>query len=134
MIGVIVVSHGNLASEVIFTVESIIGRQTHLEAVDILASDTESLAVKKLEAAINKLNGTEEILILVELFGSSACNRCLSLSKIHSDIKQVSVVTGFNLPMIFKVLTYRDRLSLTELAWRACEGGKAGIVNVSENR
>lgn len=136
MIGVIVVGHGNLASTIISTAESIMGKQAALETVDILASDPENLALEKLKTAFNKLSNNKDILVLVELFGSSACNRCLSLSKNYSkrkQVKQVRVVSGFNLPMIFKVLTYRDKLSLTELAWRACEGGKAGIVNVSEN-
>ena len=79
----------------------------------------------KLNAALETVE-VDEALILSDIFGGSVSNTCLYFAK---DKKHIAVVTGVNLPMVLKVLTYRDNVGLGELVSLACKGGRDGILD-----
>jgi mannose/fructose/sorbose-specific phosphotransferase system IIA component len=126
MIGIIVAGHGNFASEIISIAESILGKQKFLKAVSVNTGEGEFILKSELEAALERMEA-DEVLILSDIFGGSVCNTCLHLANDKAD---VGLVTGINLPMILKVLTYRNSVDLDELISIACEGGKTGILDV----
>jgi len=156
MVGIIVTTCGNLALNFIETVEMVLGKQEFVETVGIIPQDSADdisfnlkIAIEKLQNASfvpdvgaqgrtptraklrQKLSG---VLILSGIYGESCCNFSLSLCR-RSNITSscpLRVVTGVNLPMLFKVFTYRKVLSLDELAARACEGGQEGIFDATE--
>jgi PTS system mannose-specific IIA component len=126
MIGIIVAGHGNFASEIISVVESIMGKQKCLEAVSVRAGEGEHALRSKLDAVLN-MTEIDEVLILSDIFGGSVSNACLYFAE--SMRSQVAVVTGVNLPMVLKVLTYRETVDLGELVSLACKGGREGILD-----
>jgi mannose/fructose-specific phosphotransferase system component IIA len=123
MIGVIVAGHGNLASEVISTAEKTLGKQEHLEAVSMKVGEGEGALRTKLDAVL-RMSKVDDVIVLADIFGSSFSKECVYLAKNRG---HVAVVTGVNLPMVLKVLTYRQRVDLSELVSLACAGGKEGI-------
>ncbi len=123
MIGVIVAGHGKLASEIISTAEKTLGKQEHLEAVSMQVGEGENTLRSKLDAVL-KMSEVDDVLVLADIFGSSFSKECVSLAKNNG---HVAVVTGVNLPMMLKVLTYRGRADIDELVLLACRGGKEGI-------
>ena len=123
MIGVVVAGHGNFASEVIATAEKALGKQEHLEAVSVKVGEGENSLKNKLDAIL-KMSEIDDVLVLADIFGSSFSRECIYLAKNKG---HVAVVTGVNLPMVLKVLTYRKRTDLVELVSLACKGGKEGI-------
>jgi len=125
MIGIIVAGHGNLASEIISTAEKIMGKQKYLEAVSVKVGEGEQALRNKLDVAL-KVMEVDGLLILSDIFGSSFSNACIYFAK---DRTHTAVVTGVNLPMVLKVLTYRDRVDLGELVLLACKGGRDGILD-----
>jgi len=125
MIGVIVAGHGNLASEIISTAERVMGKQEYLEAVSVKVGEGEDNLKDKLNAVL-RMTEISEVLVLSDIFGSSFSNVCMHFAK---DAGQVGVVTGVNLPMVIKVLTYRNSVDLRELVSLACKGGKDGILD-----
>jgi len=125
MIGVIIAAHGNLASEIISTAERVMGKQKYLEAVSVKVGEEEDNLREKLNAVL-RMTEISKVIVLVDIFGSSFCNVCMHFAK---DAGQVGVVTGVNLPMVIKVLTYRDSVDLRELVSLACKGGKEGILD-----
>lgn len=125
MIGVIIVGHGNLASEIISVVESILGKQNLLESVSVKVGEGEETLRQNLER-ISNIKEIDGILILSDIFGGSFSNSCVYFAK---NTKHVGVVTGVNLPMVLKVLTYRNSVSLADLVSLACKGGKDGILD-----
>ena len=125
MIGVIIVGHGNFASELVSISENILGKQKYLEMASVKAGEGEYVLHNKLNELMSNME-INDVMILSDIFGGSISNMCLYFAKNKGHI---AVVTGVNLPMVLKVLTYRDRVSLNELISVACKGGKDGIVD-----
>ncbi len=125
MIAIIVAGHGNFASEIISIAENIMGKQKCLEAVSVNAGEGEHTFRNKLDAVLKTME-VVDVLILSDIFGGSVSNTCLYFAK---NKRHAAVVTGINLPMVLKVLTYRERVDLRELVSLACKGGKDGILD-----
>ena len=134
MIGIIVTTYGKLASDFIETVEIVLGEQEFVETVGVMPQDSANDILTNLKAAIEKLQDSDGVLILAGIFGESCCNFSLSLCRCDNIISScpLRVVTGVNLPMLFKVFTYRSILNLDKLAACACEGGQEGIFDATE--
>ena len=76
----------------------------------------------ELRRVTKSLDDGDGVLVLADLFGSTPCNIARSL-----DNHNITIITGFNLPMLMRVLNYAH-LPLKELADKAVEGGKNGIL------
>ena len=128
MIGILLVTHGTLGDVLIDCATHILGnRPDQVAAVNINGH----AGHEEVEAAINtrltELEQGEGVLILADIYGATPCNcvtRALARSKVEG-------VTGVNLPMLIKVLSYRY-LTLAELASKAVSGGVEGIFNLAD--
>jgi mannose/fructose/sorbose-specific phosphotransferase system IIA component len=128
LISIIIVGHGNFASELVSISQTILGKQKYLEIVSIKAGEGEHALHSRLTELMDTME-IDDVMILSDIFGGSISNMCLYFAKRKG---HVAVVTGVNLPMVLKVLTYRDRVNLKELVSLACKGGKDGIVDACE--
>jgi mannose/fructose-specific phosphotransferase system component IIA len=124
MIAVVIIGHGNIASETVSVAERIIGKQEHFEAINVRVGEAEETIKQNLDRII-KMAEIDGVLILSDLLGSSFSNTCIYVAR-NSDC--VAVVTGFNMPMVLKVLTHRKDVELSELVLLACKWGKEGIL------
>lgn len=128
MVGIILITHGNLGDEFIKVSGKIYGALKQVYAVAILPDEGKSIVMEKLKETFSKADTGDGVLLLTDGFGGSPSNLCLNfLKESHCEI-----VTGLNLSMLLEVLCYQDRLVLKELAARAESGGKRGIVYASE--
>jgi len=125
LIGVIVIGHGNFASELVSLSEGILAKQKYFDMASVKAGEGEYALHTKLNELMGNME-IDDVMILSDIFGGSISNMCLYFAKNKG---HVAVVTGVNLPMVLKVLTYRDSVSLNELVSVACKGGKDGIVD-----
>ena len=123
MIRVVVAGHGDLASDIMATAERTLGKQEHLEAVSVRFGEAEDDLKNKLSTVLDMAEGND-VIVLSDIFGSSFCTGCVCLAR---DKGHVAVVTGVNLPMVLKVLTYRGRVDLPGLVSLACKSGREGI-------
>ncbi len=123
MIRVVVAGHGNLAYDIITTAERTLGKQESLKAVSVKFGEGESDLRSKLSTVLDMAEHGD-VIVLSDIFGSSFSKGCVGLAK---DERRVAVVTGVNLPMVLKVLTYRGRVDLPELVSLACKSGREGI-------
>ncbi len=129
MIGVLIVTHGNLAYELIKSAEMIKG---DIEGIIPLSLDAKT-GVEKIKkdvmAAIKKAESGEGVLIMTDLFGGTPSNISLSFLKEN----KVEVVTGVNLPMLLKISDIReDNKSLEEFANLVKVYGRKNIYLASE--
>lgn len=125
MIGVVLVSHGDLASELLRAAEIISGKIENIVAVDIppkMGMEEIHIAV---EAAIRTVDAGKGVLLLIDMFGGTPSNIGLSFLATH----QVEVVTGVNLPMMVKLPIARQTMPLPELAKYLLEYGQRNITN-----
>ena len=123
MIGIVVVAHFNLAREMVAATELIVGKQEQFEYVDIFPDEDVDKIKKKLTDALKNVDTGQGAIILTDMFGGTPSN--ISLSFLHEG--KVEVVTGTNLPMLIKLVTYRQGKGLSELAAFISSYGKKNI-------
>lgn len=132
MIGIIVLTHGDLAKEVINTAESAAGHQEGLEAVCFSGRiDPEDLG-RETREAIKRRDEGEGVILLTDTYGSTCSNIARSVLEDNGNRHRIEIVTGVNLPMLLDLIMSRDKLSLKEAAKKAEQAGKKAIVNVRE--
>ena len=128
MIGVVVVTHGQLATELVNAAETIVGDLPQFAAVSIGWHDDVDDAREEIKQAIARVQGQEGVLILTDMFGGTPANLALTFLD-----ERVEVVTGVNLPMILKLATARaDALALRAAAELVASHGQKNITLASE--
>src|SRR5262245_22361748 len=125
MIGIVVVTHGNLARELVQAARPIVGDIPGIAAVSIGWGDEAGTARAAIDAALAEV-GAEGALILTDMFGGTPTN--LSLPSLS---ERVEIVTGVNLPMLIKLTSHREG-DLKEIARVIRDQGKGAIYVASE--
>jgi len=126
MVGVVIVTHCDLAGELLRATRCIVGEERAVEAMEALSVQMNEMNEelrKKIAAAIRKVDRGEGVLILTDMFGGTPSN--LSLSFLQEG--QVEVVTGVNLPMMIALGNYREGKSLRELAQFVASYGRKHV-------
>lgn len=124
MIGVVVISHGRLATELLGVAEIIVGKVENAVSVDIDPKMGMDEIRKGIEGAIRAVDRGKGALLLTDMFGGTPSNIGLSFLGTH----QVEVVTGVNLPMMIKLPMARATMSLPDLARHLQEYGRRNIT------
>jgi mannose PTS system EIIA component len=128
MIGVVVVTHGQLATELLNAAETIVGDLPRFAAVSIgWHEDTED-ARGEIEQAITRVEQGAGVLILTDMFGGTASN--LAMSFLSSG--KVEVITGVNLPMLIKLANLPEQSDLLASARDMREHGRHAIWVASD--
>jgi PTS system mannose-specific IIA component len=124
VIGIVVVTHGNLARELVSAAEKIVGEIPAIRAVSIGWADDVSAARAALESALQAVGG--EALVLTDMFGGTPTN--VSLPFLSG---RVEIVTGVNLPMLIKLTGLREG-DLREVARVVRDQGRGAVSVASE--
>ena len=125
MIGIVVVSHGRLAEELVNAAKTIVGEIPATAAVSIGWSSDVDAAREAIGRALSEVGG-EGALILTDMFGGTPTNVSLSFLA-----PKVEIVTGVNLPMLIKLCTRRVG-DLATVARTIREQARESIVVASE--
>ncbi len=127
-IGGVIVSHGQVASELLAAAETVVGDLSHITAVSIGWHDDVEIAKDEISRAINKVSEGAGVLLLTDMFGGTPTN----ISAMFFKENEVEIVTGVNLPMVIKLASQNKEISLIELAKDVEEQGKQAIHRTSE--
>ena len=129
MIGVVVVTHGQLATELVNAAETIVGDLPRFAAVSIGWHEDTQDAREEISRAVTRVGqdgaGT---LILTDMFGGTPSN--LAMTFLQEG--QVEVITGVNLPMLIKLANLSERADLLEVAREMREHGRHAIWVASD--
>jgi PTS system mannose-specific IIA component len=128
MIGVVVVTHGQLATELVNAAETIVGDLPTFAAVSIGWHEDVQDARSEIAAAIARVQGAEGVLIVTDMFGGTPSN----LGITFLEPNRVEVVTGVNLPMLIKAANLREQTDLSGVARTLREHGRNAIWVASE--
>lgn len=128
MIGVVVVTHGQLAVELVNAAETIVGDLPHFAAVSIGWHEDVQDARDEIAAAIERVRQPAGVLIATDMFGGTPSN--LGITFLATD--SVEVVTGVNLPMLIKAASLREGAGLTDIARMLREHGRNAIWVASD--
>jgi len=127
MIGALVVSHGHLAQELVAAAEMIVGEISHIQAVSIGWHDDVNEARKEIEKRLADVETGSGALILTDMFGGTPSNIAFAF---HAPGK-VDIITGVNLPMIIKIATQSEGMTMDALAKSVYEKGRSSIAMAS---
>ena len=128
MIGVVVVTHGQLATELVNAAETIVGDLPQFAAVSIGWHDDVDDAREEIRQAIARVQGTSGVLVLTDMFGGTPSN----LGVTFLDANSVEVITGVNLPMLIKLARLQTTDGLAVIARDMREHGRNAIWVASE--
>ncbi len=127
MVGIVIVSHLNLASELLKTAELIVGKIPASRALSLDPKKDVEILRKEIQGAVKEVNSGKGVIILTDMFGGTPSNLALTFLS-----PQVEVVSGANLPMLIKVTALRGEMALNELAIKAKEHGRNNINVATE--
>ena len=128
MVKIILVTHGNLAQEMLDTTAQIIGKTPEdFQTLAITATASVEKEAEKLKAMLKDC--PDGAVILTDIFGGSATNVSLTASK---DNPKCNVITGLNLSMLLTAVNNRKKLSAKELAEKIEADGKRAVINATE--
>jgi len=128
MIGTLIITHGNLADELIRAAVMIKGEQKGILAVSVDAAKGLNEIKKEITSALKKVDQGTGVLILTDLFGGTPSN--ISLSFLQD--KKIEVVTGVNLPMLLKLSDLQEENDLYRFAETVRNYGIKNIYLASE--
>jgi PTS system mannose-specific IIA component len=125
MINILVVSHGNLASELIKSAEMIAGDAQNVFAVSLFPGESPETFEAKVNDVMNKID-REDTLILIDIFSGTPYN--ITARQVLKE--NVECVTGVNLPMLIEAMLSRDGFTVKELAESITQSGMDTIKNL----
>ena len=128
MIGVVVVTHGQLATELLNAAEMIVGDLPKFAAVSIGWHDDVNEAREEIAQAIERVDGAEGVLVLTDMFGGTPSNIGMTLL----DKDRIELITGVNLPMLIKLAGLRSSSDLLGVAREMRDHGRNAIWVASD--
>ena len=128
VIGVVVVTHGQLANELVNAAEMIVGDLPQFTAVSIGWHDDVNDARGEIEQAIERVRGEAGVLVLTDMFGGTPSN--LGMTFLEKD--RIEVITGVNLPMLIKLAQLPQSQDLLAVARQMRDDGRNAIWVASD--
>ena len=120
MIGMVLVTHGHLATEFRAALEHVVGRQTHLATITIGPEDDMEQRRRDILAAIGEVEAGAGVVLVTDMFGGTPSNLAISVMNGPG----VEVLAGMNLPMLIKLVSVREESSLAQAVAAAQEAGR----------
>lgn len=128
VIGALIVTHGQLAHELLNAARTIEADVGVLEAVPLEWTDSVDEAREKIRQALERLGSIHGVIIFTDMFGGTPSN--ISLSFLEKD--RVEIVTGVNLPMLIKLANLKKSANLLAVAQEMRDHGRSAIWVASD--
>jgi PTS system mannose-specific IIA component len=126
MIGVVIVTHGQLAKEFQAALEHVVGPQEQIAAICMQPDDDMEERRKAIVEAIRNVDQGDGCVLLTDMFGGTPSNLAISVM----DESRVEVIAGINLPMLVKLARVREECNLSEAIKLAQDAGRK-YINVA---
>ena len=123
MIGVVIVTHGNLAREFLAALEHVVGPQANTAAISIAPNDDMVERRQAILDAVKQVETGDGTIILTDMFGGTPSNLAISVMEAGS----VEVIAGVNLPMLVKLARIREEAPLPDAVRQVQDAGRKYI-------
>ena len=123
MIGLVLVTHGNLANEFISAMQHVVGPQQQLAGVCIGPEDDMDMRRNEIIKKVDSVNSGDGVVLLTDMFGGTPSNLALSIM----DRANVEILAGINLPMLIKIASLRKEKNMKEAVEGAFPHGKNAL-------
>jgi PTS system mannose-specific IIA component len=128
MIGMVLVTHGHLATEFRAALEHVVGPQKQIAAISIGPEDDMERRRADIIEAIREADTGEGVVLLTDMFGGTPSNLAISVM----DGAKVEVLAGVNLPMLIKLASVRDTQPLEQAVLQAQDAGRKYVYIASK--
>ncbi|MCW8915129.1 MAG: PTS sugar transporter subunit IIA [Magnetovibrio sp.] len=128
MIGIVLVTHGRLAEELVAAMEHVVGPQEAVASICIGPDDDMEERRAQILDSISKVDDETGVILLTDMFGGTPSN--LAISVIEK--ANVEVIAGVNLPMLIKLASVRGEENLKAAATQAQEAGRK-YINIASD-
>ena len=126
MIGMVLVTHGHLATEFRSALEHVVGPQQDIVTITIGPDDDMEARRQEIVDAVSRVDSGSGVVLLTDMFGGTPSNLAISVMEKN----RVEVVAGVNLPMLIKLASVREIASLEQAVVQAQEAGRK-YINVA---
>lgn len=123
MIGLVVVSHGRLAAELVAALEHVVGPQQAIRAIAIGPEDDMEQRRQDIIDAVSDVDQGQGVIVCTDMFGGTPSNLAISIM----DKGPIEVIAGVNLPMLVKLASVRGEQSLKQAVTSGCEAARKYI-------
>jgi len=123
MIGLVIVTHGQLAQAFVEALEHVVGPRESIRAICINPQDNVDLHRENILKATEEVDSGEGVILLTDLFGGTPSNLALSAL----GVKPVEVIAGINLPMLVRLARLPEGTSLKDSVIQGQEAGRKYI-------
>jgi PTS system ascorbate-specific IIA component len=126
MVGILIIAHGTLGESLVHCASHVLNkRPPRLRQLGVTAQDDPLLLLPQARELVKQLDSGSGVLILSDMYGGSPSNIASKLLRPG----HVEGIAGVNLPMLIRVLTYRDR-ALSTVVTKAVSGGCEGVMRI----
>ena len=129
LVGIVVVSHGQMAEGMLDAARMIVGEQERLVSVTLREADGIESLTERVAAAVEQVDAGDGVLVLVDVFGASPFN---ASARVAMQRGKVEVLTGMSLPMLLELVVQREGQDLRALTQVGYDSGTRGIRTLSE--
>lgn len=126
MIGLVIVTHGHLADEFFAVMEHVVGKQQHVATVCIEPNDNMEQRRDDIITAIDTVNKGQGVIVITDMFGGTPSNLAISVM----EQRPIEVLAGANIPMLVKLASVRDKMSLKDAVEQGRDAGQK-YINVA---
>lgn len=130
MIAGLVITHGNLALELVHSAKTIVSSEIPLFPVALKWTDTWEEALKEVKTVLDKVKDFDQIMLFTDMYGGTPSNIAFSLAQ----PEKIAVLTGVNLPILVSFLSIQmeELNNIQEVASFLIKRGKASIKRYRE--
>lgn len=128
MIGMVLVTHGDLGKELLLATEHVCGEQKQARAISIGAEDDIEQRRNEILQSIVEMDQGSGVVVLTDMFGGTPSNLALSIM----DKARVEVLAGVNLPLLIKLASVRSSATLEDAVLEAQDAGRKYITVASQ--
>ncbi len=128
LIGLVLVTHGRLALELVAAMEHVVGPQSQVATVCIGPEDDMERRRADIMKAVETTNAGSGVVVLTDMFGGTPSNLAISIM----DTAPVEVIAGVNLPMLIKLASVRATEPLQTAVAQAQDAGRK-YINVASS-
>ena len=130
MIGIVVVTHGRLAEELIDAVKFVLSEEPAVKIKSVSIDQTKEFETFKnaIQDAISSVDQGDGVLLVTDMFGGTPSN--VSLTFLEEN--KIEVISGVNLPMLLKLATIKDVMDIKDIVKIAEKAGKENIIVASK--
>lgn len=131
MIGILIITHGTLGEALIQCACHVLNRRpAQLTQLGVSAADDPLDLLPTAKAMLDSVDSGDGVLVLTDLYGATPANIAGKLAKPGL----IECVAGINMPMLLRVLNYRDKNTIQTVVTKAISGGCDGVMQMKVDR